>query len=497
MKIIFAKFILIQFFTLSLNTIHAANNQVSIDPNAFYVDKDHPQANNSNNGSVNFPWETIQYGIYQLTAGQRLYVKQATTPYFEPYRASGANWGGITINVSGTINEPIIIEGYPNQKPVINQQLAMSQYLAEDGILDDPAASKVLAGFFFFNANNIILRNFEITQTSASGVMFAHDRHNDNIIVERMHIHHVYGGDNTGGIRLDQANQIIVKNNYIHDIYDIRNEVGNPYTNDIYALHSGIHGYQPGNCIIENNQIYNVSRGVFQKSADLGLLDSNLVRRNLFYNLSHSAYHLSVQGAGSAPANNAKFYENIIYNAKRGVKSSLAETSNQSVEILIYNNTFFNVDSTAELRGYIDIEFFNNIISNSSQINFATERTARTTTTNQIFYIDNNLYYNHSNKWILERYASNFMQWVNLNSWMTAYSNDNGVGLIANPDVNSIEADPLFVDIQESNFRLQQISPANSNNGIFEQTLGAYGLGSESIGVITLSDEMIFSNGFE
>ena len=473
--------------------------ELNIDSNTFYVDKDHPSASNTNVGSENMPWETIQHGVNQLSAGQRLYVKASQTPYFEPYRASGSNIGGMTINVSGTVTNPIIIEGYPNERPVIDQQRAMSYLRAEDGTPDDPNASKVLTGILFFNAHNIVLRNFEISQTSASGVMFASDRHNNNIVVENMHIHHLYGGDNTGGIRLDHADDAVVRNNIIHDIYDIRYPNGNPYTSEQFQLHAGVHGFQPGNCVIENNLIYNVSRGVYVKGADTDLKNANTVRRNIFYNISFSAYALEMQGSGSAPALNAKFYENIVYNAKGGVSSALQATSGQSNGILIYNNTFYDVNSVATLRGQTGIEFYNNIISDSTIINFSTAVVNEPNITNAITYLDNNLYYNHANKWILNRYASNFMEWTNFQSWQTAFTNDSGIGLINDPDTNSTEANPLFVDVLNNDFHLDAISPAidAGRNG---ETLGAYGLGAETIGALWTNEpslDIIFTNGFE
>ncbi len=471
-------------------------NSNEIDPNAFYVDKDHILASNTNIGSEASPWKTIQHGINQLVIGQRLYVKASQTPYFEPYRASGSNWGGITVNVSGTSEDPIIIEGYPGERPVIDQQRGTSSLRAEDGSPDSLGASKVLTGFLLMNANNIVLRNFEITQTSASGVMFAPDRHNYNVIVEDMYIHHLYGRDNTGGIRLDHADDIIVRNNVIHDTYDIRYPNGNPYTDEQYTLHSGVHGYQPGNCIIENNLIYNVGRGVYQKAADADLKDSNTVRKNIFYNISYAAYSLDVQGTGSPPALNARFHENIVYNASSAVRSKLAETAAQSTGMSIYNNTFHNIATVTSLKGQTEIEFYNNIISSSSGINFATERTGRVIPTNGVAYMDNNLYFNHANKWMLERYAPDFAEWTSISSWQSAFSADQGVGLASDPGISSFEDNPLFVKAQDNDFHLEADSPARGR-GRNGETLGAYGLGSQVIGVTDSTPSLVFANSFE
>jgi len=454
-----------------------------IDPNAFYVDKDHVNASNTNNGSAGSPWLTIQHGVNQLSAGNRLYVKESAAPYFEPYRWAGSNYGGVQINVSGTASQPIIIEGYPGERPIVDQQLAMSTLRAETELADNPNASKNLSGFFFYNSSDVILRNFEITQTNGGGVQFDPARNNKNVVVENMRIHHLYGLDNIGGITLSRTEDAVVRNNIIHDIYDVRSS-SNPITSEPFGLHSGIHGYRPANALIENNLIYNVNRGVFQKTANEEGKDSNEVRRNVFYNLGHSAYSMEVIGSGAAPAFNAKFYENIVYDALAGVTSVLPETNAQSVGVEIYNNTFYNVGAAATLRGQKGIEFYNNIISGSTSVNFSASWNNNTGIENEIDRMDCNLYEDHANKWILERSSPNAEEWTSLSSWQSAFSVDSGTGLLADPDVNSFEADPLFVDAPNNNFRLEGNSPA-IGQGCAGETLGAYGLGN-AIGVIGL-----------
>jgi len=462
----------VMFFPIST----AAND---IDPSAFYVDKDNVNASNTNDGSASSPWLTIQHGVNQLSAGNRLYVRESTDPYFEPYRWSGSNVGGVQINVSGTASQPIVIEGYPGERPVVDQQLAMSTLRAENGVSDDPTASKNLSGFLFFNSSNVILRNFEITQTNFSGVMFDRSNVNENVVVENMYIHNIYGTENIGGIRLDRTESAVIRNNVIHSIYDTR-QTSNSYTSEPYGLHSGIHGYRPANALIENNLIYNVSRGVYQKFPNDSGGDSNEVRRNVFYNISVAAYDM--HNFGGSPALNAKFYENIVCDAGGGVSSALQESTSQSVGMEIYNNTFYNVKTAASLRGQTGVEFYNNIISGSNSVNFSANWTNRPGIVNEIDYLDNNLYEDHANKWLLERSSPDFEEWTSLSSWQTAYSVDAGTGLSVDPDQNSIEADPLFMDVSSSgpcldhNFRLAAGSPA-LGMGRYSDDLGAYGLG--------------------
>ncbi len=70
----------------------------SIGSNDFFTDKDHPLASDSNNGSENAPFVTIQKLVDTLQAGDCGFVRQSNAPYFEDVRKSGAASAGITID---------------------------------------------------------------------------------------------------------------------------------------------------------------------------------------------------------------------------------------------------------------------------------------------------------------------------------------------------------------------------------------------------------------
>ncbi len=479
------------FFGLFFILLTGIANAASIDPSAFYVDKDNLSANDNNPGSASLPWKSIQHGVNQLTSGQRLYVRESVQPYFEPYRFYGTDIGGITIDVSGTPTNKIYIEGYPGDSVVINQRRGTSSLKAEDGTLDNVNDSKPLSGFYIRKGNYIVIKNFEITQCFGSCIMFDPALHNLGVEIENNHIHHAYGTDNIGGIRLDHADYAIVRNNIIHDVYSDRH-TSNPFTSEPYGLDSGIHGYQPGNALIEYNVIYNVDRGIFAKASDVDGLNAATVRRNVFFNNSNSAFSLEVQGAGSPPALNAKFYENIVYNSFGGVSSGLAETNGQSVNIDIYNNTFYNLDYGISLTGQKGINIYNNIFSNIKGMNISSIRTL-TSITNKFDYIDNNLYFNEGKEWALELYAANNEILRSLAVWKQAYSNSSLNDLSSNPDTNSVSANPQFTDIANNNFTVKSTSPASPvyQNGRYKDGIGAYGMGAVVIGISGLRSKPI------
>ena len=63
----------------------------------YYVS---PTGNNSNSGIISSPWQTVQFGVDQLTAGDNLFLRAGT--YFEK----------IDITVSGTSSARISVKNY-------------------------------------------------------------------------------------------------------------------------------------------------------------------------------------------------------------------------------------------------------------------------------------------------------------------------------------------------------------------------------------------------
>ena len=72
--------------------------------NIYYVSKSHPNASNSNPGTLNLPWLTIQHAINMLRAGDTVYIRQGT--YYESLSM---------VTYSGTLYKPITFQNYPGE----------------------------------------------------------------------------------------------------------------------------------------------------------------------------------------------------------------------------------------------------------------------------------------------------------------------------------------------------------------------------------------------
>lgn len=175
-----AKFglILILFFLFSAET-NATN---------YYVDKNHSGASNSNPGTLNSPWLTIQHAAETIGAGDTVFVK--TGVYAEQV------W--TTQNGNGA-NGYIVFAAFPGHKPVIDGAIVSS---GTTGIRLTHSYIKLIgfeirnwdSGIWMENAGNIEISICEIHQC-AFGIGAADGAH--DFVLNWVEIHHfdLYGFD--------------------------------------------------------------------------------------------------------------------------------------------------------------------------------------------------------------------------------------------------------------------------------------------------------------
>ncbi|WP_438711816.1 hypothetical protein ACSTS3_04455 [Aquimarina muelleri] len=498
MKKLFVVVTLLLFQSIIFNSCNSSDDSVSdivqpdnpdpdpilIDPDAFYVDQDHVDANDTNDGHYKKdggtgPWKTIQKMLNTLEGGEVGYVRASAGTYIPTVVTNAFDATAFFVTKSGTVEKPITISGYPGERP----KIGFSTF--EEG-KSNPNYSGFAADFI---TSYVVIKNFEIANLSGSGIFTNpdHDPPNKGMVFEDLHIHDLIGIDNVGGIRLDGCDSCVIKNNIIHDIYDTHSN-SNPITNRPYALHSGIHGYQPSNCIIENNLIYNVDKAIFQKQADETHEKSHIVRNNIIRN-ANKGLVMEIQGSGLPAPLNAEFYNNLIIDVETTVSIPLQDVGEQGDGILIYNNTLINCGSIGYIQEMLGIEIFNNIIFGnkpkwSSNTNmplvFSTGATVGVTTfKNGISYFDNNLYFNIAENWVLERDGPNTIDINSFFDWQNTIAPE--YGLAFNPDLNSKIADPLFSSLSTEDFSLKTNSPAliMGRGGNYEVIIGAIKNGSK------------------
>lgn len=417
----------------------------------LYVNNSNPLCSDAttyaNNTSV-YPWCTIGRASWGSTSRSAQNTSQAAQAGDTVYVAAGTYTGAGTGNRfevlystanSGTANNPIVFEAVGVVVLALNS-----------------GAGPLIGAY---GRDYITWRGFYIDELNAPSVSDTGPAvlaQTTGSVIE----HCVIDGngtannrmDNHTGIRLEYAENVVVRRNIIHSV-----------TTGLGATHhngAGVQAYFSDNALIENNEIYSCGAGVYIKGGD----NTNFtVRYNKLYS-NGNGVDTSYLGADGEH----NIYQNVIYNNFSGIAITL-----HSRNVNFFNNTLFNNSNGIRLgtlaSSMSDIVIKNNIIHGpvSEYISGGEAESAAP------FWIDYNMYYGTSNGWSIDG-----VLYTDIANWRTSLGGTNN-----GDESHSAVLDPTFVDLNSLDFKLQEGSPALT----FSDTvgpIGAYITGNECIGAV-------------
>jgi parallel beta-helix repeat protein len=306
----------------------------------------------TNPGTIYRPFKTIKKGVDTIRAGDTLYVRRGI--YHEQVR----------INSSGTPSSPIIISGYPGERPIID-----GRYILPTGPSDwcDPVSGNCLtwSPLIKISSNYVTFRNFEVKQSRGRGVQI-NGSHNTvkNCFMQNSRAGGIksYGSNN-----LIEGNKVWLAANYAqyprsastlnwpggistqhaHDITIRGNEVFHIWGEGIIPMNSR-------DIIIEDNIVYdNFAVGIY-----LATVEGVLIQRNLVYNTNSEPFlrggnpstgitfatEVSDTGAWSS---NQVVINNIVAGHRQNIAWWGEGRSGALINTLIANNTLINAVSNS------------------------------------------------------------------------------------------------------------------------------------------------------
>ncbi|MGV6828553.1 MAG: fibronectin type III domain-containing protein [Flavobacteriales bacterium] len=236
-----------------------------------------PSGNNNNSGSETSPWQTIQYAIDHVNAGQTIYVRNGI--YTEKVTFLGSTDSG------SSTGGHVILKNYPNETPII------------DGTGINPISREGLISIIDASFIKIIgfeIQNFNTSSNSSTPV----------------------------GIYLEgNATNIELKNNTIHDIISTGSNggahgIGVFGTNATSAIHT---------LTIDNNEIYNCTLRWSEAMVLNGNVRNFTVSNNSVHDVDNIAYDFigfegECSGCGTVDQNNLDqardgfVFNNVAYN---------------------------------------------------------------------------------------------------------------------------------------------------------------------------------------
>nr|ACZ28661.1 hypothetical protein [uncultured organism] len=379
------------------------------------------------NNAAGTPWATIGRAVW------------GSTSRTNPNANEAAQAGDVVIVNAGTYNTTAGTgeRYYPIWNPVnsgvegspIIIRAEGDVYLQSNTISGEPIIGTFNKSYIVWDG--FILDESNITTTADTGPLVVWDSNNitiqkyDNLSIATP------WNDNHNSIRIERSSNSMIYNNTISG-----NRNGGDNRNG-----SAVMLYYSDNIIIENNEIFDSSAGVFVKGANDGPV---IIRNNYLHDLTHEGIALGGIGTDNAQ-NGAQIFQNIVHNVQSGI-TFIGYDSVSPANVNVYNNTFNNCSNGGiflrpNTDGYLNINIFNNIISSSTR---GIQGEDITDVSNISFSY--NLYYD------IITHARTTSTNRTFSYWTETLGKDT-VG-------STINVDPLFIDAANNNYKLVDGSAA-------------------------------------
>ncbi|MEW5869161.1 MAG: right-handed parallel beta-helix repeat-containing protein [Chloroflexota bacterium] len=311
--------------TLFLIGLLAANCERVAAASTYYVA---PSGSNSNPGTFNLPWLTVQYAVDNLAPGDTLYIRQGT--YSEH----------VVVTQSGQANAWITIAAYPNEQPTIDAQgqdmwnwsgvidLSEQHYLRVRGLR---LINSAYAGIFADGGSNFVVENLYTYNTASSGIAFFNAQH---ILVDSNEVVWAGSGGQQEHITIAFSQYFEVRYNHVHgynpetgskegiDAKDgaAYGSIHHNEVNDLSELGIYVDAYSQHthDIAVYNNRVHDIAAdGIALASEAGGLLENIQVYNNLIYNNRYVGVGVSEccdDLASAHPMQNIWITNNTIYN---------------------------------------------------------------------------------------------------------------------------------------------------------------------------------------
>lgn len=399
--------------------------------------------------------EAIQSALDAVSPGDKIIIRAGSNSFSSDYRLAGESLRGFTLSTSGTAEKPIYIIGESSEnegRPVIDQGKTASHDSNRDGENLEPTA-----GLYLQCVSHVVIENLEIRNTHLAGITSSLGGcKSSNITIVNSHIHHVYGDRNVAGIRMSGVSDITIKNNELHDIYQVNSDQLSP------VFFSTIEPVQ--NVEIENNQFSDIHTGIRLEGQNDKSLSALTIKSNHFERLTTAIKGVIRSTDDETMATGRilqlNISDNLLINLMQGVDIDAGDSQSQSETLRLYNNTFYNIDDVAiSLSAISSAELYNNIFSHISRDLLISRAPVNTSLTHTFSLYDHNLYWaaDYDNatgpEWLLDLGGSDQQLFVSMDSWKIAYTSTAHQQLNSDPDQDSTFTNPLFVDAGNNDFR--------------------------------------------
>ncbi|CAM4457454.1 MAG: right-handed parallel beta-helix repeat-containing protein [Paenibacillus macerans] len=475
-KILLASLSLGLALGLGLAAGNAQSPSASAAGTEFYVAT---SGSDSNAGTSNAPWKTLQHAADVAPAGSTVYVR------------GGVYNQKLKITRSGSASQgPIVFTNYGNETPVIDGtglsvngsegliELEDVNYVTVQGfeVRGFTTASKnaVPIGIYvhgaggFINLSNNKVHDIKNTATPSGSGRLGRDAHGiavygtkapdsiHDLTISGNELYNLVLGSSEALVLNGNVDGFAVTGNLVHDNDNIGIDlIGFEGTAPKTAYDQARNGLVKGNRVYNNSVKNNPSYGKDDNSAGGIYVDGgkdSIIEQNYSYS-NDIGLEIASEHAGKSTSN-ITVRSNVIYNNRlTGIAmGGYDEERGSTVNCKIVNNTVYKNDTLNGYNGQLLVQYDtqNNVIKNNIFVANSTDVLIYNEyTKNTGNVVDYNLYFAPG--------GSSEATWTWKNKEYTGFSSyQKGTG----NDAHSLFADPKFVNAANGDFHLQSSSPA-------------------------------------
>ena len=293
----------------------------------YYVDKNHIDANDSNFGTEDNPWKTIQKGASVAVAGDTVYVKDGI--YNEK----------VAVKNSGSSGKAITFIAYPGDKPILDGTgISLSGY--HGLFMADKKDYITLDGFHVRNSEEVLVRMTYGTGFNLRNCLIHTNKasHTDGVFFRSVTDSFIDNNEvydtKWNAIDVQSSSNVKVRYNYVHDNMIHAGINIMPATNEKQVTYSG------------NDVMYNVVSRIEITGGAIYLRyqTDNIIAYNLVYDNPGYAIWLDVDRCSAeGPCKyvykaNTKIYNNtLVYNGQSGIQNLNATHLSVKNNIIAFN----------------------------------------------------------------------------------------------------------------------------------------------------------------
>jgi hypothetical protein len=329
-----------------------------------------------------------------------------------------------------TEDKPITIKAAPGQKPILKGDGTSM------GIFLDSKS-----------AHHVVIEGLALSGFQTAGIRVGYDTNPDDITIRWCDFSDIRCNDNMGGVYIQSASRVVVENCVFHDFAYKRGE------RETQGL--GLVVFQARDLTVRNNEFRDLDQGLYYKHGE------RTTGAGGFTRITGNWFHRIKSIAAGSNQNRTEFVRNLFDGCSLTMHNEDGTVADFTFGVVIRNNTFVNgtlffpwQGGGGHFTGPQDVTVRGNIFYNSGY-NIWEYGSDALHNRGIGLVSDNNCFYQAKGKQVVAYFASQNRGAAGGRYGLAEWQK---LGF----DTHSMEADPLFVQPENGDYRLKAASPCPS-----------------------------------